>query len=148
MKIVKESLIYEKKSELNLTAGLVIIQDNKILLVHPTKAPWYNTYSIPKGHVEKNETLIDAAVRETYEETGILIAESKIIREEHFVDYIDKKGILFKRVYYYLAYPTKPINPGDFKLQKGEVDWAGFLTKKEAKNRIFWRFKEILEYLK
>ena len=50
------------------SAGLLIIQDNKILLAHPTNAPWYGSYTIPKGKVEDGETYIDTAIRETKEE--------------------------------------------------------------------------------
>ena len=34
MKIVKEHIINEAKNKLDLSAGLVVIQDNKILLIH------------------------------------------------------------------------------------------------------------------
>jgi ADP-ribose pyrophosphatase YjhB (NUDIX family) len=55
---------------LKISAGLVIIQDNKILLGHPTGAKWTNTFSIPKGEVQEGESLFDAAFRETREEFG------------------------------------------------------------------------------
>ena len=32
-------------------------------------------------------------------------------------------------------------------LQLTEVDWAGFLTKEEAQNKIFWRFKSMLDLI-
>ena len=34
------------------------------------------------------------------------------------------------------------------KLEKREVDWAGFLDKDEALSRIFWRFEEMLKFIK
>ncbi|MFW6281459.1 MAG: NUDIX hydrolase [bacterium] len=147
MKLVQESLIIEK-DKLELSAGLVIIQDNKILLVHPTNSSWYGTFSIPKGHVEKNEDILDAAIRETKEETGIEINKKDIYsKEDNFIDYTDKKGNLYKRVYYYLTYPSYEISKEHMNLQQEEVDWCGFLTKEKAKKRIFWRFKELLNYL-
>lgn len=51
---------------------LILIKDNKILLLRR-----YNTgfmdgyYSFPAGHVEPNETLTQAMVREAKEEIGI-----------------------------------------------------------------------------
>jgi ADP-ribose pyrophosphatase YjhB (NUDIX family) len=148
MKIVRESILNEKKDKLDLSAGLVVIQDNKILLIHPKNAPWKNSFSIPKGHVEQGEELIDAAIRETSEETGI--DATKLIIEDptpKFVDYTTKKGDVYKRVYYFIAHPAQPIEKKHLKPQKEEADWAGFLSAKEAKDKIFWRFKDLLKYL-
>lgn len=52
-------------------AGLLILnKENKILIGHPTNhSP--DVWSLPKGIVEKGESLYDAAVRETYEETNV-----------------------------------------------------------------------------
>ena len=150
MGIVRESIMLEgKKDKLALSAGLVIIQDNEILLVHPTGSPWYGSYSIPKGHVEAGEEIIDAAKRETKEEIGISPEQLNIAdNPQEFIDYTDKKGKVYKRVYYYIATPKEPLSKKDFKLQKKEVDWAGFIGKKEAQKKIFGRFKKLLDYLK
>lgn len=54
-----------------IAAGVFIIRkDNKLLICHPTKHH-KNFYSIPKGKVEKGETFVEAAFRETYEETNL-----------------------------------------------------------------------------
>lgn len=145
MKIVRESILLEQK-KLALAAGLVVLKDDEILLVHSTNSPW-NQLGIPKGHVEEGEDLLDAAIRETEEEIGIRISRDEIEDREprNFVDYTDKRGKLYKRVYYFVARPNRPV--GNFKLQLKEVDWAGFVPKKEAKKKIFWRFKELLELL-
>lgn len=143
---LNESLNEQKK--LNLSAGFVIIQNNKILLVHPTGSKWYGTYSIPKGHIEEGEDFLDAAIRETKEEIGISINSKDIKSGPHFIDYTDKKDKLYKRVYYYIVKPQIPITKDELKLQKSEIDWAGFLTKEDAEKRIFWRFKEILNNIK
>ena len=148
--IVREFILLEgKKDKLALSAGLVVIQDNKILLAHPTGSPWKNSYSIPKGHVETGETILEAALREAREEVGMdtdnLEIENK--SEDNFIDYTDKKGRVYKRVYYFIAKPKTPIDKKSFKLQKKEVDWAGFLTKEEADGKIFKRFLPLLDYL-
>jgi len=146
MKIVREHIkLFEGKKKLSLSAGLVVIQDNKILLAHPTGSKWKHTYSIPKGHIEAGESILDAAIRETEEETGI-DTTNLIIDDysERFIDYT-KKGKLYKRVYYFIAYPEQLIS--NFTPQMKEVDWVGFLTKQEAKKKIFWRFEPLLKYL-
>lgn len=143
---LNESLLLERK-KLALSSGFVIIQDNKILLVHPTNSKWYGTYSIPKGHVDFNEDLIDTAIRETKEEIGITINPRDIVGSYNFIDYV-KDNKVYKRVYYFVVNPSIPIKNTDFKLQKSEVDWAGFLSKKEAEKRIFWRLNRVLSHLK
>jgi len=139
MEIVRESIQLYEKAKLALISGLVIIQDNKILLAHP----------IPKGHVDPGESILDAAKRETLEEVGIESnsLDIKADKDPKFVDYTDKKGKIYKRVYYFIAIPIKEIRKNDFKLQKKEVDWAGFMKKEEASKRIHPRFKSLLKLL-
>ena len=48
--------------------GIIINQFNKIAIVNQN----YDSWSLPKGHIDKGETAIDAAIREIYEETGII----------------------------------------------------------------------------
>lgn len=47
--------------------GVILNKHNKIALVEQKN----NIWSLPKGHVEPNESHLDAAKREIYEETGI-----------------------------------------------------------------------------
>lgn len=51
-------------------AGCVIVKNNKILMVKEAKKKCYGQWSFPGGHVEENELITDAAIREVYEETG------------------------------------------------------------------------------
>jgi len=147
---VSESLNEWKNAKgVRATAGLVVIQNNKVLLVHPTNAPWYGTYSIPKGGLDKKEDPLEAAIRETWEETGIKIKRKHIsTKDAGYIDYTNKKGKVYKRVYYFLAYPKKEITNDMFEPQMKEVDWCGFLSREEAKKRIFGRFKPLLKFLK
>jgi len=131
------------------SAGLVIIKNNKILLCHPTNSKWYGTYSIPKGGLEENETNIQAAIRETGEEVGIIVPIEYINNKEYCVNYTDNNGNIYKKVYYYIVELDNipDILPKN-QLQLCEIDYAAFYCKKEAEQLIFWRFKEILDYLK
>lgn len=132
------------------SAGLLIIQDNKILLAHPTNMKWEHSYSIPKGGIEVNETIKQAAIRETFEEVGINIDENLISDNYYTINYTNKSGNLFKKVYYYIVKLESGSLPEIFPevlLQKSEVDWAGFLDYKNSKEKIFWRFKEMLDFI-
>lgn len=131
------------------SAGFVIIYDNKILLEHPKGQKWFATYSIPKGRVEDGEDHLSTAIRETYEELGIKIDANQINpNDKGYINYTDNKGNIYKRVYFYILELDTPIHIDKTKLQKDEIDWAGFLSREDAEKRIFWRFKPLLVYLK
>ncbi len=51
-------------------AGCLIVKDNKVLMVKEAKKGCYGQWNFPAGHVDENELITDAAVREAYEETG------------------------------------------------------------------------------
>jgi len=132
---------------MEISAGLLIVQQNKILLCHPTNAPWYGTYTIPKGKVEEDETFVEAAIRETYEEVGIKIdiKDIKKKKKPNVIEYTNEKGKVYKTLYYFVVEPKMDIIVSQNKLQKKEVDWAGFVDKDEALSRIFWRFEEMIK---
>ena len=134
---------------MEISAGLVIIQQNRILLAHPTNAPWYGTYTIPKGKIEAHENPIEAAIRETQEEVGVKISvdDIKDKKKPYIIEYKNQIGNVYKILYYYVAEPKIEIVIDKNKLQQREVNWAGFCDKDEALSRIFWRFEEMLKFI-
>lgn len=62
-------------------AGVVVTDksENFIILVQSRG----NLWGFPKGSIEENEETIDAAVREVFEETGILLSKSKLNTVHH-----------------------------------------------------------------
>ena len=60
----------------NRVAVIVISEaDDRILIGHaPNAANKPNSWDFPKGHIQEGEEPITAAVRELYEETGLIIA--------------------------------------------------------------------------
>ena len=86
--------------EMKKSAGVIIIlKGEKILLCHPTRSKWFGSYSFPKGGIEEDESTLDAALRELKEETSVVINKNKIsnIKDPIIVDYVNKKGIKYKR---------------------------------------------------
>lgn len=64
------------------TAGVLIFLENKVLLVrHGEKAGHLNdTYGVPAGRLELGESTINAAVRELFEETGLITTTENLIK--------------------------------------------------------------------
>lgn len=142
--IVRETI---EDKNIAISAGLVIICNNKILLGHPTNQPWKGSYSIPKGHIEEGEDQIDAAIREIKEEIGVFIDRSQMSKDKGTIVY-DRNGKIYKKVHYFVVYlENEPILSKN-KLELKEIDHAAFFTKEEAKPLIFRRFLPILTYLK
>ena len=57
-----------KKINKTITAGGIIVNEYKeVVIVNQNHDSW----SLPKGHVEDNETFLETAKREIYEETGL-----------------------------------------------------------------------------
>lgn len=130
------------------SAGLVLIHNNKILLVHPTGAKWQGTYSFPKGEIQEGETPLDAAVRETFEEIGATWHDKIPILDDGYINYTNNGRDTYKRVHYFVVELPNGLDPSMCTLQKEEVDWVGWLTKEEAEKKIFWRLLSVLKYLK
>ena len=58
---------------MTIVAGSVIVRDNKILMVQEAKKSCYGQWNFPAGHVDEEELITDAAIREAFEETGCKI---------------------------------------------------------------------------
>lgn len=92
---------------MEISAGAIIytIINNEInyLLIKD----FHGNFGFPKGHLEKDETEIDAAIREIKEEVGIDIILDTNFRKE--LNYIMPNGINKKSVYYLGFYKDQKI---------------------------------------
>jgi len=136
-----ESFINEKmKTHGTLAAGITILYDNRILLVHPTNASWQkSTLGIPKGSIEHGEDPLSAAIREVKEEVGINIDPTRLDINHETVVLNDRVGKAKKTLIYFVykiddlsEIGLTGIRVPKEQLQIEEVDWAGFLTGLEA----------------
>jgi 8-oxo-dGTP diphosphatase len=59
--------------------GAVIIQQNRVLLIRRGQAPLLGEWSLPGGVLECGETLREAVIRETREETGLAVETGEML---------------------------------------------------------------------
>jgi 8-oxo-dGTP diphosphatase len=62
-------------------AAAIIVQDGKLLLVQRRVPEGALSWQFPAGKVEAGETFEEAAVRETSEETGLMVEALKMLGE-------------------------------------------------------------------
>jgi len=101
----------------NIAVNVAVIDDGKILL---TKREDFEIWILPSGGVENGESLAQAAIRETKEETGLDVELTNLVGV-----YSRISGIFPG---YMLLFAAKPIG-GEIKCQEGEtiaVEWFAF----------------------
>lgn len=121
------------------SAGIAIVWQGQVLLVHTTGRKFTTGYGIPKGGIDKGETELQAAIRETYEEVGIKVPKKLIDRTPYTFVVTSRKHKYNKIVTYFIAEidsleqiglngPKVPKS----QLQIKEVDDARFLDRNSA----------------
>ncbi len=100
----------------------------RVLLVHPSgaynrRAPW----GIPKGELDSGETAEACALRETMEETGVVVSGALVALGS--IDYTKSR----KRVHAFAAELPAEAAP---RCASWEIDGAELVTVTEARRRI------------
>ena len=75
----------------HIGVGILLIRDNKLLLVKRKYDPDAGYWSIPGGHLDLGERVEEAAEREAFEETGFKVKVSSLAGIINKIMY-DKKG--------------------------------------------------------
>lgn len=129
---------------LSSAAVYCVTPDDKLLIV---KAFYKKHWSLPSGVIDKDETPLEAAVRETHEEVGIKLDKSAL----KFVSVIDRHSDEFGHTYQFVF--TTRISDRQLKaikLQASEIDDYALLSREEilTENRETgrWLGKTILHW--
>ena len=110
----------------------------EVFLIQHQKGHW----SMPKGHPEGNESPIETAKRELFEETGLivkrLISDTPLVEQYQF---LNKNNIIDKTVDYFVAEVT-----GQEVLQLEELKNGCWLTLQQSLEKVsFSEARGILE---
>ncbi|WP_076415362.1 NUDIX hydrolase [Shewanella sp. UCD-KL12] len=63
--------------EVRVGVGVIIFRNNRILLGERIGAHGAHTWATPGGHLELGESIEECAIRETLEETGLVVSRIK-----------------------------------------------------------------------
>lgn len=116
-------------AEKQFSAGGIVVKGEKenlkILLIKDRFGHW----TWPKGHIEKDETPDQAALREISEETGQKKLEiiKELGRQEYWFTQDSKK--IFKTVHIFLV---KALENEELKIQTSEIKAARWYSPKDA----------------
>lgn len=119
--------------------GCIILNEGKVLLVKHNVGHW----GFPKGHMEKDETELQTAIREVKEETNL---DVEIQERKRYIDEYYSSEDTFKQVVYFLA-TCKNMNVQKQEAKIAQIEWVPI---KEAVNKITYEntkklFKQIIE---
>jgi 8-oxo-dGTP pyrophosphatase MutT (NUDIX family) len=65
---------------MGLTADMFVVRDGRILLLRRNGGIGSGAWYVPGGVVDRGEQPADAAVRETFEETGLIVGPAELLR--------------------------------------------------------------------
>lgn len=127
----------------HISAGLVIIYQEKILLVRQAEDKNGRHLSIPKGLIKSDEAPLQTAIRETFEETGVRIS-TDVINAKPFLMNIETKAFQ-RRIIYFIARIERC--PDVIPVDQKEIRWAGFLNYAEAEKHLQLSQQSVLLHL-
>jgi ADP-ribose pyrophosphatase YjhB (NUDIX family) len=113
-----------------IAVNVAVIQEGKILL---TKREDFEVWCLPSGGVEDGESLAEAAIRETKEETGVDVKLTRLVGVYSRLGGMpDVHAVL---------YEAKPIG-GQLRLQPGETIEVRYFAPNEIPNEIAFAHKK------
>ena len=63
------------------SVSVIIMENNKVLLLKRKKEPYKGCWGLPGGKIEENETPEQAAIREVFEETNLLCSHLTLLKD-------------------------------------------------------------------
>ena len=106
-----------RTENVELTVVCLLEDGDKILLQDRVKTDWHG-YALPGGHVEKDESFLDAVKREMKEETGLEIRNPRLVGLKQFpIDTGRYLVVLFKAT----EWSGEPTSS-----EEGKMEWVEY----------------------
>lgn len=130
-----------RTENVELTVLCLIHKDGSFLLQDRVKKDWRG-YTLPGGHVEPRESIVDAVIREMKEETGLMICNPKLCGIKQFP--IENNGKEDGR-YLVFLFETDKFEGNITSSEEGQMHWV---KKEELKQvNLVNDFEELLEVM-
>lgn len=121
------------------SSGGVVHRDGSVLLVQVKNLQGRVVWTFPKGHLEKGETALRAALREVEEETGWRCKSTGVLMTARYR--FERKGRpVDKRVRWYRMEPLELVGEPDAE----EILRARWTTTREAARRLAYPSDKVL----
>ncbi len=131
----------KRTENVELTVLCLIHRDDNFLLQDRTKKDWRG-YTLPGGHVEPGESIVDAVIREMKEETGLTIRNPRLCGIKQFP--IENNGKEDGR-YLVFLFETDRFEGDITSSEEGKMHWV---KKEELKQvNLVNDFEELLEVM-
>jgi 8-oxo-dGTP diphosphatase len=108
-------IVMSKSEKAIITVLCMVYDGNKLLLQDRVKNDWKGL-TFPGGHVEKEESFVQAVIREVYEETGLTIAEPRLCGVKQFQTEEEERYIVF-------LFKTDQFSGTLVSSEEGEMKW-------------------------
>lgn len=112
---LKKEINMSKCEKAIVTVLCMVYDEDKILLQDRVKKDWHGL-TFPGGHVEKEESFVQAVIREIHEETGLIIKEPNLCGVKQFQTDEDERYIV-------LLFKTDKFEGTLVSSDEGEMKW-------------------------
>jgi len=123
-------------AEPEFSAGGVVVRDDRCIVIVPTRraADGSRVLGLPKGHPDGSESIVDAALREVREETGVQARLREKLGDVRYYYQRDGRRIVKTVSFFLLDYVSGELSDHDH-----EVEYAEWMELEQAARELTYK---------